>query len=141
MVPDRRGKFGQGRRKTVDGIAGPVRIRDMPLDPENTQFAAQRSAAAYTNHVAELLETRRLTDQAPVDFFAPGLQYLDHLDDAIGRRAFLITGQEHRDRAPVTRMCGHETLQRGHHRRNAALHVGGAAPVQDTLANLRLERR
>ncbi len=59
---------------------------------------------------------------------------------AVDRRPFLVAGEQERECAAWSRMPGDEPLGRRHHRREAALHVGGAASVQDAVANHGLER-
>jgi hypothetical protein len=51
------------------------------------------------------------------------------------RFALFVRAQQQRDRAPMPGMRGDEGFQRADHRRDAALHVGRAATVQQAVAH------
>ncbi len=67
-------------------------------------------------------------------------QRLDHALGAVDRRAFLVAGDQEGDRAAMAGVLGDEALGGRHHRRQAALHVGGAAAIEHAVADLGLER-
>ena len=86
------------------------------------------------------LDRRRLADDAVVDALAARGEPLDDADGAVDRRAFLVGGEEQRDRAGRGRVRGDEGLDRRDERRERALHVGGAAAVEPAVALVGRER-
>ena len=80
------------------------------------------------------VDRRRLADDAVVDALAARGEPLDHLDGAVDRRAFLVGGEQQRDRAGRVGMRGDERLDRRDERGERALHVGGAAAVEPAVA-------
>src|SRR5690606_7007 len=60
-------------------------------------------------------------------------QRLDHSAGAMHRRAFLIAGDQEGDGAAMLWMVGDKALDRHDHARQAALHVGGAAPAEHAV--------
>ncbi|MNT44039.1 hypothetical protein D3C72_1805400 [compost metagenome] len=81
----------------------------------------------------------RLADHAGVDDLALGHQGLDHALGAVQGRAFLVAGDQEGEGA------GHVAFRQdprdgGDPGGDAALHVHGAASVQDAVAGLALER-
>ena len=121
-------------------IVGEVRVGDVALHAVHGELARQRAAAADLDHVAERIGARRLADDAPVDLLAARLEHFHDAARAVDRRAFLVAGQQERQRAGVVGMPGDEALGRSDHRGQTALHVGGAAAVQHAVAYDRLER-
>ena len=67
-------------------------------------------------------------------------QRLDHALGAVDRRAFLVAGDQEGERARCSRVRGDEFLAGGDHGGEPALHIGGAAAVEQAVADRRLER-
>ena len=133
-------QFGERRRRQVNRVAYQVRVGDVALLAEHRERAVERSAPAVLERVAKGCYARRLAHQAAIDFFAACFQPFDHLHRAVDRRAFLVGGNQQADRALMVRVLRDEILNRGDERRQRALHVGGAAPVQETVAHHGRER-
>ena len=113
----------------------------MALHAAHDQVDGHAAATADLHHVAEALRTGRFADDAGVDRLATPGQPLQHLDGAVDRRTFLITGDQQADRtAEITAASGDETRGRGGEGRDRALHVGGAATEQVTARQLGGER-
>ena len=115
-------------------------IGDMALHAEDSQLGRERAAAAVLDHVADAPHRRRLADDAVVERRAALDQPVAHAHRAVARRAFLVARDQERDRAGRVGMRRDEFLGRDDHRRDRALHVGGAAAVEDAVAVGRHER-
>ncbi len=87
--------------KPVDRVLGQVRIGDVALHALDGQLAAQRAAPAVLDHVADALDRGRLTDDAVVEPFAALLQRVADDGRAVDDRAFLVAGEQQRDRQPA----------------------------------------
>ena len=134
-VPDPRGEFGEGRGKRVHGILGLLRIGDVSLHAMHGQTSGERAAAADLDRVAHRALAGWLADDAVVDVYATGVQGFDDPLGAVNRRPFFVAGDQEGDRSAVPRVGTHELLGGGDHGGEAALHVGGAATVQHTVAD------
>ena len=109
-----------------DRIFGAVRISDVPLHARHLDPHVDRAAAADLDRVAEPVDRRRLADQ---DHVRPDLPLVEPVDDprrALGRIAFLVAGDQQRQRAGGFA----EARQRGDIGRDRAFHVVGAAADQ-----------
>src|SRR3984893_14786732 len=117
----------------------------MALDAIDVKRAGLRAAAADLDAIAELLDIAGLTQHAVVEFLAARRDPLQQLNRAVAGNVFLVAGDQKRDRAlaifPRLAAMGGEIIQ---HRRDAAgnpaLHVHGAAPVQEPILYLARER-
>ena len=139
-VPFDTRQLGERRCRQVNGITHQVRVGDVALLAEHGERAVERSAPAVLERVAQCLYTRRLTHQTAIDLFAARLQPFNYLHRAVHRRAFLVGGDEQADRALVVRMLRDKILDGRDKRRQRALHVGGAASVQEAVAHRGRER-
>src|SRR5690606_34910118 len=88
--------------------------------------------AADLDHVAQTLDAGRFADEAQVGHFAALADQLDQRAGAVDRRAFLVAGYDHAERAGLAR----NLRRRRDHRRHRALHVDRAAPVEQVAAHL-----
>ena len=139
-VPHRRDQFGERRCRSVDRIAGELRIGDVALHALDAQLARQRAAAPVLDHVAERAHRGRLADDAVVEPNALRSEPVAERDGAVERRPFLVARDQEGDRAGGIGARGDELLDRDHHRGERALHVGGAAAMQHAVAVARHER-
>jgi hypothetical protein len=71
------------------------------LDAVDAEHPVQGPAASVLDRVAEPGDRRRLADDAGVDAFVPRLQRADNGRGAVDRAAFLIRGEEQRERPAV----------------------------------------
>jgi hypothetical protein len=118
----------------MNGIASALGIRDVMLHAANGQHAAERTAPAVLDRVAEALHRRWLADNTRVDGLAARAQRVDDGGGAVGRIAFLVARQQQRDGAAMGWRAGHDALDRGHHRRDGSLHVGRATSDEPAVA-------
>src|SRR5439155_15305619 len=99
-----------------------------------------RAAAADLDAIAQHLDVRGLAKHAMVKFFAARRHPLQKLDGAVDGNVFLVAGNEERDRTFWLAAAIGEILQ---HRRDAAgdaaLHVDGAAAVQNAVLHVARE--
>jgi hypothetical protein len=117
-----------------------MRVGDVALLAVYGQAPAQRAAPTVLDDIAEPGVRGRFAHQTIVDMLAARREPIDHLDGAVDRRAFFVGGDQQADRALMVGMLPDKILDRGDERRQRALHVGGAAPVQQSVAHLRRER-
>jgi hypothetical protein len=122
----------------MDGVACELRIGDMTLHATHSQIAGERPAAATAAAIAEPLARRWLADQAGIDLLPVGTEMFGDLADAVDRFGLLVTGQQQPDRTGMPRLPAHKSFERDDHRRDAAFHVGTAAPEQLAVADSRL---
>ena len=87
------------RHEPAHRIVGQFRIRDVALRAGDDQRAVLRAAPADLDHVAERLRVGRLAQNAVIEFFAARGRPLQQLDGAVDRDAFLVAGDQERDRA------------------------------------------
>ncbi len=123
-------------------IVGAVRIGDVALLAGDDQHAVLRAAAADLDGVAELVDVARLAQHAMVELFAARGRPFQELGGAVDRDAFLVAGDQERDRALRLAAVRGEMIER---RRDLAgdraLHVDGAAAVQHAVGDVARERR
>ena len=81
------------------GLSARSRISDVALAAGDDQRAVERAAPAGLDGVAEHLDVARLAKNAMVEFFAARGRPLQQLDRAVDRDAFLVAGDQERDRA------------------------------------------
>src|SRR5439155_10633473 len=109
---------------------------------DHRQRAVDRAAAPDLDGVAKLGGVGRLAQEAMVEFFAALGRPLQQLHGAVDRDAFLIAGDEERDRACRLPAAGAEVIEARRHRASdGALHVDGAAAVERAVENLAGEGR
>ncbi len=101
----------------------------MPLHAVNCEPSTKRSSTAHFDGVPEDALARRLSYDAPIDPLVTPREHFCHALRAVHRGALLITSDKERNRPSVLRVRSHELFGGGHHRRQAALHVGGATPI------------
>src|ERR1017187_4645084 len=87
------------RHQPADRIFRPLRIGDMALPAGHDQVAVERTAAADLDGVAQFRDIARLAQNAVVEFFAALSRPLQKLGRAVDRDAFLVAGDQERDRA------------------------------------------
>src|SRR5258708_37566490 len=110
----------------------------MALDPVDIKRARLRAAAADLDAIPQYLDVAGLAEHAVVEFLAARRGPLQQFYGAVDGNVFLVTGDQERDRAlaifAALAAMGGEIVE---HRRDAAgnpaLHVDGAAPVQETI--------
>ncbi len=124
----------------MHGVVGGLRVGHVALDPAYGQAAAQASAPADFDHVAQLAVAGGLADEAPIDPLAARLQHLDDAAGTVDGGPLLVARDQKGDRTAVVRMRSHEFLDGRHHRRETALHVGRAAAVKEAVHDHRRER-
>ncbi len=138
-IPGSRREFGQRGRHGMHRVVGELRVGNMPLNSVHRETPAQAAAPADFDGVAEGALARRLSDQAPVDGLVALAQRLHHAARAVDRRALLVAGDQECDRAAMRRVPCHEFLAGRQHGREAALHVGSPAPIQEAVLDDRKE--
>src|SRR5512144_599004 len=105
-------------------------------------MAVKRPTPADLNGVAKLILVARLSQDAVVELFSALGRPLQQLGCAVDRDAFLVAGDQERDRAlwlsaALAEMIEHRCDSAG----NAALHVDGAAAVELAVRDLAGKRR
>jgi hypothetical protein len=133
-IPLGGGEFGDGRGGEVDRVFAQLRISDMRLDALDAQPAMQRTASAVLHGVAEDLGAGRLADNAVIQGFAACRETLDDLDRAVGRRTFLVGGDQPGDRAGCSGCSAMKPSTAARKCGDGALHVGRAATVEPAIA-------
>ena len=103
LVPGPRHQFRQRRRKRMHGVVGGLRVGHVALDPAYGQAAAQASAPADLDHVAQLAVAGGLADEAPIDPLAARLQHLDDAAGTVDGGPLLVARDQKGDRAAVVR--------------------------------------
>ena len=98
------------RDQPAHRIVGALRIGDVALLAGHHQRAVLRAAPADLDHVAERVGVGRLAEDAVVECFAALGRPLQELDGAVDRDAFLVAGDQERDRA--LRRPGGEMVER-----------------------------
>ena len=130
------------RHQTADRILGAVGIGDMALLAGDDQMAVERAAPADLDGVAERIHIARFAEDAVVEFFAALGGPLQQLGRAVDRNAFLVAGDQKRDRAFWLAAIGREVIEHGGERAgDAALHVHRAAAVKLVAGDLAGKRR
>src|ERR1043166_863600 len=108
-----------------------MRIGAVALNAVGNERSGQRAAPADLDAVAKLLDIARLAQHAMIEFFAARRRPLQQLYGAVDGVAFLIPGDQERDRALRRAAIGSEIVERGSYAAgNAALHVDRAAAVE-----------
>jgi len=109
----------------------------MPLYATHRETTGERTAPTVLDYVAQLRGGGGLAHDAPVQTLAARRQQLAHLDRAIARRAFLVTGEQKGDRMVRMRMRRQKLLHRHHHGRQRGFHIGSSAAIQLAIAHRR----
>ena len=89
-------------RERRDRVGRAVRVGDVALDARHLDPHVDRAAAADLDRVAEPVDRGRLADQ---DHVGPDLPLVQPVDDprrAVGRIAFLVAGDQQRQRAALS---------------------------------------
>src|SRR6516165_1392673 len=111
-----------------------MRIGDMALHAVDIKRARLRAAAADLDAVTQHFEIGRFAQHAMIESLAARRRPLQKLDGAVDRYAFLVAGDQERDRAfailsRLAAMVG-EMLQHGRNAAgDAALHVDRATAI------------
>src|SRR5450432_1795607 len=118
-----------------------MRIGDMALHAIDMERAGLRAAPADLDAVAQRFEIGGLAQYAVVEGLAARRRPLQELDGAVDGDAFLIAGDEKRDRAFAvgSRLAAMGRQMRKHGRDaagDAALHVDRAAPIEEAVLDL-----
>ncbi len=109
----------------------------MALLAGHDQVAVERAAAADLDGVAKRLQIARLAQNAVVEFFAALRRPFQELGRAIDRDAFLVAGDQERDRAlGLAAVMAEMVEHRGERAGNAAFHVDGAAAEKLAVRDL-----
>src|SRR5207248_1371024 len=98
LIPVRAHQFGERGREEVDRILHQMRISHMALYATHRELAREGPAPTYFQHVAQRIDRARLADDAVVDKLVARLQALDDARRAVDGGAFLVGGDEERDR-------------------------------------------
>jgi hypothetical protein len=128
------------RRNVVHRISREMRVRDVALHAFDDELARERAAAAILDHVAGALDRGRLADDAVIELFAARAQRFDHFHGAIRRGPFLVGSKQESDRAAVLGIFANEAVHGFDESGDRRFHVRRAAPIQDAVADHRLER-
>ena len=94
------------------GIGRAVRVGDVALHARHVDPHVDRAAAADLDRVAEPVDRGRLADQ---DHVGPDLALVQPVDDprrAVSRIAFLVAGDQQRQRAGVSARCARSRRRR-----------------------------
>ena len=126
--------------EAVGCIVGKMRVADMALLASGLQRHRQGAPPADLRHVAQCLDAGRLADDAPVENVALGRRPAQQLDRAVDRRALLVAGDEHADRALRPSMALEKARGRGGEAGDLALHVEGTSAEEPAVADHRAER-
>ena len=134
------------RQQPADRIFRPLRIGDMALPAGHDQVAIERAAAADLDGVAQFRDIARLAQNAVVEFFAVLGRPLQKLGRAVDRDAFLVAGDQERERAAAALLrlaaIRREMIEHGGEcAGDAALHVDRAAAVELAVRHFAGKRR
>src|SRR5438067_7299635 len=133
---ERRLERGDQRDQAADRIVGALGIGDVTLPPADDQDAVERTAAPGLDGVAEHLDIARLAENAMIERFAALGRPVEQLDRAIDRHAFLIAGDQKRDRAARLAAIRRQMIERRLDKTgDAAFHVERAAAVEALAGN------
>src|SRR6266566_4055801 len=100
------------RDEPADRIVRKLRGGDMPLPAGHGQRAVERAAPADLEGVAQSGGARRLADEGMIEHDAALGRPAQQLDRAVDRHAFLIAGDEQRNRAARPAGCGADVIDR-----------------------------
>jgi hypothetical protein len=104
--------------------------------------AVERAAPADLDGVADRGGIARLAEDAMVEALAALGRPLQELDRAVDGDALLVAGDQERDRAFRSAGARRQVIEAGGHRTgDRALHVDGAAAVEDVAGDVAAERR
>ena len=130
------------RDEPADRIVRKLRGGDMPLPAGHGQRAVERAAPADLEGVAQSGSARRLADEGMIEHDAALGCPAQQLDRAVDRHAFLIAGDEQRNRAARPAGSGADVIDRSSEEAgDGALHVDRAASEQLAVGDLARERR
>lgn len=130
------------RHQCADRIIGALRIGDMTLPAGHDQMAVERTAPADLDGVAEFFLVARFAQDAVIEFFAMLGRPLQKLGRAVDRDAFLVAGDQERDRALRFAALRAKMIEHGGEcAGDAALHVDRAAAIKLTAGDRACERR
>ena len=99
----------------------------------------QGAAPADLDHLAELVRVGGLADQAEIRDVAVRLHPFQHPHGAVGGGTLLVAGDQQAYRTARRRPLAQVRRRRRHETGDAALHVAGAATVEDAVAELGAE--
>ena len=97
-IPRGADQFSQRGSKQMHWIFSQMRIGNVPLHTLDGELAAHGAASAIFDHVAQLTDRRRLADDAVVQHLATRLELVADHHRAVCGRAFLVAGEQKRDR-------------------------------------------
>src|SRR6202034_1523800 len=109
----------------------------------DNQRAVERTAPSSLDGVADALDLARFAENAMVKLFAARGRPLQQLGRAVDRDAFLVPGNQERDRSTLwPAVIGGEVVERRRDKSgDAALHIGGAASIKFFAGNFAGKRR
>ena len=119
-----------------DRVGRAVGVSDVALNAGNVDPHVDRAAAADLDRVAEPVDRGRLADQDHVGADLPLVQPVDDPRRAVGGIAFLVAGDQQRQRA----LGLSDPRDGGDEGGDRALHVVGAAADQPAVDDLACER-
>ena len=142
-MPASSGFGGQGTQHSqqrVHGVVGEVRIGDVALRAVALEIGGDRAAAADFDGITEGFGVGGLADDAHIRAFADVLHPVEHGAGAVGRRAFLIAGDDQGNGVPLGQRTEHG-FDRTHEAGDAGFHIDRAASVELSVDDFGRERR
>ena len=113
-----------------------MRVSDVAFLAGHLQPDIGRSAPTDFHHIAESANRGGFADQAQVGNCADAAHMIDQRHCAKACWPFFVAGYDEADRASNLRHLG----DRADHRRDRALHINRAAPIEQTAAQLGRKR-
>ena len=112
----------------------------MALAASRLDHSVEAAATAVLDDVGDDVFRCRFADQAVVEFLAVGDDRGEEAAGAVEAGAFLVAGDQQGDRSPGRAMVAHQARCSDDEGGDGALHVGGAAAVEDAVPDLGAER-
>ena len=142
VVERRRHQRAHQLDQAAHRIVGELRIGDVALLAGDHQHAVERAAPADLDRVADRRRIARLAEDAVVEVFAALGRPFEQLHRAVDRDAFLVAGDQERDRALRLAAVGREIIEAAAiAQATRALHVDRAAAIERVADDLAGERR
>ena len=95
----------KGPDQPMNRIIGAMRVSDVTLRAMHLDLHVNAAAPADFDHIAQPHRTGRFPDQAKIGHVIVRPHPLQHLDSAIGRRAFLVARDQKADRTVLARLA------------------------------------
>ncbi len=140
IIQRHRAKFRQRIQQHGHRVGGFVRIGGMALSADGANNAVETAASSILDDVGDHLLRRRLANKAVVQFLAVSGHGGQEAPRAVKARAFLVAGDQERDRALGRAMVAHEAGGGDDETGDSAFHVRRSAAEELAAADFGGER-